>query len=265
MKRLGLAATAAVVALVLTGCSPGVLPGGIPGAGGSAGSSAAAGAGGATAAAAASGNGSTATITGDDLVAILKKVAAERHVPAKIIGTAQSKAFVKADISGPNSHTVTGNLTDGGGKFTPASCAKPLNSLGILGESMIAQDGWEGAAMVVGDDQISLGSAPSAADAAALVTQTSSLVKLISSQCPMMSITNKAAYATFVVKPVSASSDSSETVAYQEVEGYQDGTSDTGETVVAVYGNLYIAVISATPKASELQANVNAVIAAAKG
>ena len=243
-------ATAVVVAFALTGCSAGVLPGGIPGAAGGN---------------AAAGSQPTKSFTGDDLVAILKKVAASRHVAANVVGTAQSKAFVKADVSGPKAHTITGNLTDGGGKFAPASCAKPLNALGILGESMIAQDGWEGAAMVVGDDQISLGSAPSAADAAALVSQTSSLVRLISSQCPMMSITNKAAYATFAVKPVTASSDSSETVAYQEVEGYQDGTSDTGETVAAVYGNLYIAVISATPKASELQANVNAVIAAAKG
>ncbi len=208
---------------------------------------------------------STATVTGQDLITILKRVAAQRHVSPSISGLAQSKAFVKGDIAGANAHTITGNLTAGGGTFTPASCAKPLNALGIVGESKIAEDGWQGAAMAVGHGQISLGSAPSASAAAAVLSQTASLVNQIASQCTHMKVTNKAESLTFTVAPADATTDGDHTVAYTEVEKYQDGTSSTAETVEAVYGNLYIAAISTSPKQSELQANVNAVIAAAKG
>jgi hypothetical protein len=245
-----LAAAAALATIAVTGCSTGGLPG----------------ASAATGSVATIGGASPATITGKDLITILNRVAEGRGIStSKVVGLADSKAYVKRDISGPYSTTITKNLTVAGGWLKPSACKPILNALGLVGEKKIASAGWQGSALVVGKDQISVASAPAAAGATGFVTETAALVGRLQSACPTMHVKNGSLTSTFVVKEIAATTHGSRTIAYEELQRFSDPTisAETDETMETSEGNLVVIVLSAKPDASRMEALANATLAAA--
>ena len=255
-----IAAVALATALVLTGCSTGSLPGSSSGSG-SGSSSKSGGSGGGSSGSGSSGSGPTLNLTDNDLVAILTKVQASRNLG----GTIETGAELKAKAGSNPSESLTQSFAAAGGSFVPASCGTLFDKLESVAESANNATGFTSAALEGTSDIVSVGTATNSTLADSILSNTKSIMSQMVSQCSNLVMKVGTTSIGFKITDVSATTDGTSTTAFEE-----DITASTENiktlTIQAQYGNLYIGDVSITnPNESEMEANINAVIAAAKG
>jgi len=264
-----IAASAGILlaALVLTGCSAGALPGtpSSPAAGSSSNSS---GSGSGSAAGSSNTGGSggnsgpTHDYTADDLVAILKKAEATRNLS----GTIKDDAQIKADLASNPGESLTQTFAASGGQFEPAACGTIMDSLLDEANKSLADSGYEGASLTATSDILNVASASGGSATAGLLASSKSTMSKLTSQCSTMSVVDGSTTIGFTISNASATSNANQTFAYEEDITIPGQAAVKTLTIEAQYGNLYIGDVSVSdPDASRMEANINAVVAAAKG
>jgi hypothetical protein len=245
---LPILASAVVLTLALAGCSSGGLPAGSSTSAGNNGSGTS------------QNNGPTGSYSASDLVAILKKTEAARGLTGKINDNAQLKALA----TNGGTKSFTSEFAAAGESFQPKACGDLLDSLIAASEKELKSNDWRGASVVTTNDIISIAAASSASTTDSLLTDTKNIMSQLTSKCATMTIKAASISLGFTITPVTATTNADQTYAYEE-DITSSGTVTKTLTIEAVYGNLYIGDVSITnPKLSDIEANVNAVIAASK-
>lgn len=239
-------------ALALSGCAPAVnTAGGSGSSGGSNGGSSS------------GGGGPTQSYTADGLVAILKKVEASQH----LTGTIDDNAQVKADTSELTKGSITSSLTADGGKIVPAECGTLLDNLVKQGAQAMIQNSWISATLEASTDIVGVGATTNASQAQDELGKIKDTMNQLSGKCSSMTIDAGAVKMSMSIKPMTFTTNASTTFGYEEDVAISGSKSvDKTLTIEAIYGNLFISDVGiSNPQASDLEANVNAVIDAAKG
>ena len=206
------------------------------------------------------GSGPTNNYTANDLVTILKTAETARG----LTGTIRTNSELKATEAAGGNKSFTQEFTADGGTFTPAACGNLLNNLVAAGEKVLNRNDWRGASLDATNDIISVAATSDTVGAATVLATTKNIMGRLASQCGTMTIKNSSISIGFTISPLSVSSNADQTYGYEEDIIVSGKTTKTA-TIEAVYGNLYIGDVSLTdPNLSNMEANVNAIIAAAK-
>jgi hypothetical protein len=244
-----IAASAVILSLALAGCSSGGLPGtaigaGSGGSGGSGGSA----------------SGPTKNYSANDLVTILQTAQKAQGLS----GTVQDNTQLKKLQASGGSKSFTQEFAASGGTFSPASCGTKLDSLVALGEQLFDKKEWIGASLNASTDILDVAATSNTAATGALFQRTKSIMANIAAQCPTMVIRDAGISIGFTIKAITATTNGDNTYGYEE-DISESGTTTKTITVEASYGNLYVGDVSITDAdLTKVEANVNAVIAAAK-
>jgi hypothetical protein len=228
-----------VAALALTGCSTGGLPGVSAGIGAT---------------------GPTNNYSADGLVALLMKAKAQRNLGGSIQTDSQIKSAAK-----PSTHGMTTDLKAEGQKLTPAGCGQLLDSLAAEFAVVVYNSSWKAATLVESEGALDLGSTANSVDALAVLAKTKGIMDQVDSKCSTMRLTDGSGDAVkFTIREVPATSNAGATFAYEQII-YAPGVTQKTVTMEAVYGNLFIGdVVLQSPNIPSMEANINAVVAAAK-
>ena len=239
---LPLIATAGILTLTLAGCTGG---------GGTSTS------GTATTAPKSNGSSSNATYSADDLVTILKKANATLNAGGTIKDNAQLVAAL-GKLGAKNPAELFA-----GAKITPASCLTALDNALPSAKKFTASGGVE-ASLTSSKYIVGALSNPSGALPTSITGSLTSDLDGLYSNCGEMKINAGSVHGSIDITKVAATTTADKTYAYSEDISI-GGSSSKTIAIEAVYGNLFISVVSLGSTLAESEAAVNAVVAAAKG